>query len=337
MTEVVIVILNYNGKNYLEQFLPITKKFSSCPIYVVDNHSTDDSVDFLNKHHPDILQLNFKENYGYSGGYKKALALIEAKYFILLNSDIEVTENWIAPVISLMEKDPMIASCQPKILSYHEKDTFEYAGAAGGYIDKLGYPFCRGRIFEVAEKDQGQYDDDKEVFWATGACLFLKAESYHKAGGLDADFFAHMEEIDLCWRLKSLGFKNFYCGGSKIYHIGGGTLHKTNPRKTYLNFRNSLITLHKNSSTTALLWKIPSRLLLDGLAGLRFMLMGSFSDFFAVIKSHLHYWTSLRKTEAKRKQNNKVKTIAQPGHVFPGLIIYEYFLRNGRKFSKLKF
>ncbi len=337
MSKVVIVILNYNGKNYLEQFLPITKKFSDCPIYVVDNHSTDNSVAYLNEHHPDIIQLNFEENYGYSGGYKKALEIIKAEFFILLNSDIEVTPNWIEPVIELMESDDSIAACQPKILSYHNRDTFEYAGAAGGFIDTLGYPFCRGRIFDVAEKDEGQYDDNIEVFWATGACLFVRASSYRQAGGLDEDYFAHMEEIDLCWRLKSMGFKNFYCGGSKIYHIGGGTLHKTNPRKTYLNFRNSLITLHKNSNGVALLWKIPFRLVLDGLAGLRFVATGSFGNFTAIIKSHLHYWASFVKIETKRKQVQRQVSISKLSQVLPGFIVFEYFLKNARKFGKLRF
>lgn len=338
MASVAIVILNYNGKNYLEQFLPVTKKYSKPhTIHVVDNKSIDDSVAYLTESHPDIKLLLFSENYGYSGGYKKALEQIVADYYILLNSDIEVTENWIDPILTIMERDSAIAACQPKVLSFNNKDMFEYAGAAGGFIDRLGYPFCRGRIFESTEKDYGQYDDSGEVFWATGACLFLRSNAYHKAGGLDEDYFAHMEEIDLCWRFKKMGFKNFYCSESKIYHIGGGTLHKTNPHKTYLNFKNSLITLYKNSSLRQLFWKMPLRLGLDVMAAIRYLTLSSRGNFQAVIKAQYSFWRHISKHEIKRKKVVDLSKVNKLSAMFPGSIVVAYFFKNDRKFSRLKF
>ena len=267
MNKVAIAILNYNGKNLLEQFLPSVIKYSNgYPIYIIDNASTDDSIEFIKRQYPAIETILLSENYGYSGGYNQGLLKINATYFILLNSDIEVTENWIGPIISLLEDNDQIAACQPKILSFLEKDKFEYAGAAGGFIDTLGYPFCRGRIFDKVETDLGQYDDTREIFWATGACLFMRSSAFQESGGFDEDFFAHMEEIDLCWRLQHLGYKIFYNHQSTVYHLGGGTLKKSNPFKTYLNFRNSLYTLYKNASFISLFWKLPLRWILDLLA-----------------------------------------------------------------------
>ena len=246
MTKTAVVILNWNGKKFLEQFLPYVIKHSSsdAEVIVADNASNDDSVEFLKNNYPEIQIINNNENGGFSKGYNEALSKIDAEYYVLLNSDIEVTENWIKPIIDLMDSDKSIAVCQPKLRSYHQKEMFEYAGAAGGFIDKYGYPFCRGRIFNSIEVDNGQYDDTCEVFWATGAAMFVRAELYHKFGGLDNDFFAHMEEIDFCWRLKNEGYKIMYCADSVVYHVGGGTLPKNSSRKTFLNFRNNFNLLY---------------------------------------------------------------------------------------------
>jgi len=247
-TKTAVVILNWNGKKFLEKFLPavIEKSSASADVYVADNCSSDDSVCFLKQKFPQVKIIKNKKNYGFSAGYNQALKQIEAEYFVLLNSDIEVTDNWIEPVINLMESDKTIGACQPKLMSFNDKSLFEYAGAAGGFIDKYGYPFCRGRLFQTIEEDKNQYNDTIEIFWATGACLFVRAEIFKKLGGLDDDFFAHMEEIDICWRMKNAGYKIMYCPNSTVYHVGGGTLHKSNAKKTYLNFRNNLSLLFKN-------------------------------------------------------------------------------------------
>ncbi len=338
MVKVAIVILNYNGKDYLEKFLPNVEQFSvGHQIIVADNCSTDDSIQLLEDKFPKVTLIKFDSNAGYSGGYKLALEQIAAEYYVLLNSDIEVTENWVEPVIDLMDADKKIAACQPKILSYAERGKFEYAGAAGGFIDTLGYPFCRGRIFETLEEDNGQYDDEVEVFWATGACLFFRASAYHEAGGLDASYFAHMEEIDLCWRLKGLGYKNYYCGKSKIYHIGGGTLHKSSPRKTFLNFKNSLTTLFKNSTLTQVLWKIPARLTLDGIAGLKFLLTGEVGNFFAVIKAHFSFYGSLPSAISKRRIIQAQRKVRTYREMYAGSIVVAYFLKGIKTFRGLKF
>ena len=337
MGKVAIVILNYNGKNYLEQFLPTLKKYSpGHHIIVADNQSTDDSIAFLTKYHQDIKRVILSKNFGYSEGYNRALKGIKADYYVLLNSDIEVTENWIEPVISLMDQNPEIAACQPKVLSHAQREKFEYAGAAGGFIDILGYPFCRGRIFDTVENDTGQYDDSREIFWATGACLFVRGSAYFEAGGLDPDYFAHMEEIDLCWRLKRMGNKIFYCGNSKIYHVGGGTLHKSNPFKTYLNFRNSLITLYKNSPASQLIWKIPLRWALDIIAAIRFLAYLSFSDFGAVAKAHAAFLWHIFSIEAKRKTVLKLGGTIPFKEMYNGSIVIGYFLKNVKAFSNLR-
>ena len=246
--KVAVVILNWNGKSFLEKFLPSVFACNSsyAEIIVADNASTDDSVSFLKSKYPQIKIIQNSSNGGFAKGYNDALKLVEAEYYVLLNSDVEVTPNWIDSVIQLMDTDKSIAACQPKIRAFDDKKSFEYAGAGGGFIDKYGYPFCRGRILDTLEEDKGQYNDVREVFWATGACLFVRSECYHKVNGFDEDFFAHMEEIDLCWRLKNLGYKIMYSPNSTVFHVGGGTLNKTSPKKTYLNFRNNLILLCKN-------------------------------------------------------------------------------------------
>jgi hypothetical protein len=338
MDKVAIVILNYNGKHFLEKFLPTVIKYSEGhPIYVIDNQSKDDSTSYLTANYPQIRQILLDNNYGYSGGYKSGLAQIRAEYFILLNSDIEVTHNWIRPVIDNMEADPTIAACQPKILSYHQRDHFEYAGAAGGFIDKLGYPFCRGRIYSTIEKDEGQYDDQIDIFWATGACLFIRSTAYEEVGGLDEGYFAHMEEIDLCWRLKTKGYRIVYIPESFIYHVGGGTLNKTNPYKTYLNFRNSLYTLYKNSATSELIWKIPLRWLLDLFAVAMFIVKGQIKDASAIFKANWVFLTHLSKLKPLRKKSLNLGPKRRHTEVFPGLSAVNYFLLRKRKFDKYNF
>ncbi|MEZ5028863.1 MAG: glycosyltransferase family 2 protein, partial [Ferruginibacter sp.] len=265
---VAIVILNWNGKPFLEKFLPSVKvsayKFKK--IIVADNASTDDSVNFLQKVHPEISIIQNESNLGFAKGYNNALKKIEADYYVLLNSDVEVTPGWIEPVISLMETNKAIAACQPKILAYADKETFEYAGASGGWIDKFGYPFMRGRIFDDCEKDNGQYNDVQPCFWASGAAFFVRSSVYHQLGGLDEFFFAHQEEIDFCWRVQLAGHKVYVQPASVVYHVGGGTLPKGNSRKTFLNFRNNLIMLYKNLPTAAALWKLPFRIMLDAVS-----------------------------------------------------------------------
>ena len=239
MTKTAVVILNYNGEKFLREFLPVVIKLSgNAKIVVADNGSTDLSVELLKQKFPTVELIRLDNNYGFCGGYNRALKQVEAEYYVLLNSDVEVTPEWLEPLVALLDSSSDIAAAQPKVLSYNDKDHFEYAGAAGGFMDSLGYPFCRGRLFDITEKDTGQYNDTREVFWATGACLIIRSAVYHKLGGLDEDFFAHMEEIDLCWKVQRAGHKVYYCGTSHVFHVGGGTLSKSNPRKTYYNLRN---------------------------------------------------------------------------------------------------
>ncbi|MBX9852786.1 MAG: glycosyltransferase family 2 protein [Cytophagaceae bacterium] len=335
MNQVAVVILNWNGRHFLERFLPsVIQHSGQAKIVVADNASTDDSVEFVKKHFPSVEIILIPTNQGYTGGYNYALPKVEAKYYVLLNSDIEVTPGWLEPVIALMEKDSSIAACQPKIKSFAEKNKFEYAGAAGGFIDKLGYPFCRGRIFDSVETDEGQYNDTREIFWATGACLFVRSTAYYEAGGLDNDFFAHMEEIDLCWRLQHAGYKIYYCGNSEVYHVGGGTLTKSNPRKTYLNFRNNIALLYKNLPHKGFYRKILLRLLLDGLAGMKFFVSESPMHSFSVMKAHFSIYSSIKKLHNKRHNG---KTVDNLRNVYPGSIAYDYFVRKKKKFIDLKF
>lgn len=338
MTEVAVVILNYNGQELLRKFLLSVLKFSGdARIIVADNNSSDGSVGVLEKEFPQVEVIRISSNLGFCGGYNYALAKIEAEYFVLLNSDVEVTENWIEPVISLFRKNTRIGAAQPKILSYSDKQSFEYAGAGGGFIDALGYPFCRGRIFNSLEKDSHQYDTSAPIFWATGACLFVRADLFKKMGGLDEDFFAHMEEIDLCWKLNRAGYSVFYQGASTVYHLGGGTLSATNPRKTYLNFRNGLSLIFKHNQSSQLIWKFPVRILLDWAAIIKFLLEGSGGSGMAVLKAHFNFLASLRREIKKRNDlknqipNFKVKNI------FAGSIVLEFYLRKKKKFFDLKF
>ena len=334
-----VVILNWNGKHYLEKFLPIVIQYSpNTPVIIADNLSTDDSVSFVREKYPSVELILNSANDGFAKGYNDALKKVNAEYFILLNSDVEVTGNWIDPIIDLMDADRSIAACQPKILAYHNKTTFEYAGASGGFIDKYGYPFCRGRIFNAIENDNGQYNDAREVFWATGACMFVRAEVFNKLGGFDEDYFAHMEEIDLCWRMKNLGYKIFVQPASVIYHVGGGTLNKISPRKTYLNFRNNLITFTKNHARKYLFIKVFHWMTLDGIAAFKFLLEGEPAHFFAVIKAHFYYYSKLSSTLAKRK-----KLRSEPGYrstescILDNNIVVLHYLKKLKSFTELKF
>jgi GT2 family glycosyltransferase len=337
MKKAAVVILNWNGKKFLEQFLPsVTRHTSSvAEIVLADNASTDDSVAFVQKNYPSITILVNKENGGYAKGYNDALKQLGHEYFILLNSDVEVTEGWIEPLLERMDADPGIAAMQPKILSYHKKDEFEYAGAAGGFIDKYGFPFCRGRIFETFEKDLGQYNDEQEIFWATGACLFVRASAYKEAGGLDEDFFAHMEEIDLCWRLKNLGHRILYSPASHVYHVGGGTLNKANPQKTYLNFRNSITLLFKNHAPGYFLIKMPMRLSLDGIAAIKFLFSGQPAHFWAVLHAHWSYYMNMGSNIRKRREMKKRIKKYSTSAIYQRSIVLEYFLRGKKKFTEL--
>jgi GT2 family glycosyltransferase len=301
VSKVAVVILNWNGVEFLEKFLPsVTQHSAIAGIVVADNNSTDDSVAFVKETYPSIRVVQLDKNYGFAGGYNKALQQIDAKYYVLLNSDVEVTANWLEPMIAMLENDDSIAACQPKLLDYNNRNLFEYAGGAGGFLDKYGYPFCRGRVFDNLEEDKGQYDEPAEIFWACGASLFIRSELYHSAGGLDEFFFAHMEEIDLCWRLKNLGHRIMACPESVVYHVGGGTLNKINPKKTFLNFRNSLLTLHKNLQPSDRFRILFIRLCLDGAAGAKLLLSGKPHHCWAVMRAHFSFYGNLSQNKAKR-------------------------------------
>jgi GT2 family glycosyltransferase len=337
MTKVAVVILNFNGKNFLQQFLPSVLQFSDeAKIVVADNGSTDQSAEFVKEKFQEIEVMQLRENKGFCGGYNTVLKKIQATYYVLLNSDVEVTPNWLQPVIELMDSDATIAAAQPKILSYRNKNKFEYAGAAGGLIDMLGYPFCRGRLFNSLEEDHGQYDDTVPIFWASGACLFIRADRYHEMGGLDEDFFAHMEEIDLCWRLTRAGHAIFYQGKSTVYHVGGGTLSASNPRKTYFNFRNGLSLLVKHQRFSSLLWKFPLRILLDWVAAFHFLYTGSAIHAKAVIIAHLSFIKKIRHEIIKRAAVARLVKGFKSASIFKGLIVLEYFLLGRKSIDKLK-
>jgi GT2 family glycosyltransferase len=330
MPTVAVVILNYNGIGYLEKFLPSVLKYSdNHAVWVADNASTDDSVKFLQENFPFLNLLILPQNNGYAGGYNEALAQIKADYYVLLNSDVEVTPGWIDPVIALMESDVKIAACQPKIRSHQQPAYFEYAGAAGGYLDAYGYAFCRGRIFDTVEQDLGQYDADAEVFWATGACLFIKSNAFHALKGFDASFFAHMEEIDLCWRLRSHGYRIMYTGKSVVYHVGGGTLPQSSPRKTYLNYRNNLAMLYKNLPAD-IKWKtIFIRLVLDGISSGKFIMAGRLADVWAIVRAHFAFYGMISSLQSQQ--------VGTTDGLYSGSIIWQYFVKGIRTFKRLPY
>ncbi|MGI8893215.1 MAG: glycosyltransferase family 2 protein [Bacteroidia bacterium] len=330
-----VVILNWNGKKLLEQFLPFVAEYSgNAEVIVADNASTDDSIEFVLKNFPGIQIIKNDKNYGFAEGYNVALQWVKSKYIILLNSDVEVTPGWIDPLISQMEADERIGAVQPKIKSWQDKQMFEYAGAAGGFIDKWGYPFCRGRIFNDLEEDLSQYNTSTEVFWATGACMAVRADVFLQAGGFDSDFFAHMEEIDLCWRIKNLGYKIYCSPDSIVYHVGGGTLNKYSPRKTYLNFRNNLMMMIKNLPKKKMFRTIFIRLLLDGIAAMKFLLAkNGFQHFVAVVKAHYYVYSNFNELKEKRyKLRDKNKYV---NCIYKKSIVLEHFVFNKKKYSEL--
>jgi GT2 family glycosyltransferase len=303
-----VAILNWNGKNWLEKFLPSVVRFSpNAEIYVIDNFSNDDSINFLQNNFPTVKIIKNDRNYGFAGGYNEGLKKIEADFYCLLNSDVEVTENWIEPVLNLFEKDSLISAIQPKILSFNNKNYFEFAGAAGGLIDNLGYPYCRGRVFDDLKEDKGQYNDETEIFWASGCCFFIRSKDFWEQKGFDERFFAHQEEIDLCWRLINSGKKIFYTGKSKIYHVGGGTLNKQSAQKTYLNIRNNLSMMLKNLPFPKLIWLIFFRLCLDGIAGIYFGLKQGFPHLWAVVRAHFRFYGQAVGTWKLRQKYQKDK------------------------------
>lgn len=334
---VAVAILNYNTRNYLEKFLPsvYASDYPNLKVVLIDNASTDDSVDFMRQNYPEAEIIQLEKNHGFAGGYTIGLRGVKADYFVLLNSDVEVPRNWIKPVIDIMEADKMIAVAQPKMLSYREGHMFEYAGASGGFIDAFGYPFCRGRIFDSCEKDEGQYNDTREIFWASGAALFIKSPIWEEIGGLDPDFFAHMEEIDLCWRLKNRGYKIVIVPQSYVYHVGGGTLSRENPRKTMLNFRNNLICLFKNMGTGELLWKIPVKLVLDGIAGAMYFFTGKWSSTLAIVRAHFFFYRHLFYWIGKRKQT-RASLNPNPTGKYKGSIVFAYFVLRKKSVTHLK-
>jgi hypothetical protein len=335
MKKLTIAILNYNGKTHLSNFLPsVVKHTADHEIIVIDNGSTDDSLAFLKSSFPNIKTIVFDKNYGFCGGYNKAIELIESEFIVLLNTDVEVTAFWTAPILDLLESDDKIAAVQPKILDYKSKGKFEYAGACGGYLDILGYPFCRGRIFHTIEKDQNQYQNTVDVLWASGASLFVRKTAYVQAGGLDEDFFAHMEEIDLCWRFWNSGFKVKVCPQSTVFHLGGGTLDKSSPRKTYLNFRNGLTILLKNEKTLDLFWKLPSRIVLDWIAIFQFSILSGYKHGIAILDAHWYFISTLSRQFKKRKM---IKQSPNNNPRYHGSIIWDYFVAKKKTFSKIKY
>lgn len=332
LESVAIVILNYNGRSFLERFLPgVIAHSEGCQIIVADNRSTDDSLAWMQEHYPGIPLICNDKNTGYAGGYNQALKQVTAEYLILLNSDVEVTPRWVEPVIARMELDPGIAACQPKLRAYHERQDFEYAGAAGGFLDPLGYPFCRGRIFDHVEEDSGQYDVASTIFWASGACLFIRKDAFDQMGGFDEDFFAHMEEIDLCWRLWRSGWSVWYEPESVVYHVGGGTLQATSPFKTYLNFRNNLWLLTKNLPLSQWVWKFPLRLVLDGVAGLQFLASGKGKHCWMIVKAHFDAYRRLPKMFRKRSVKSGKLNLPQEKK----WLLKQYFLLKKRTYSAI--
>jgi GT2 family glycosyltransferase len=332
---VAVVILNWNGQHFLQQFLPsvMASSYDSLKIYIADNGSNDSSVAFIKNTYPQISVIELTENKGFTGGYNESLKDLNEEYIVLLNSDIEVTPNWIKPIISLFEKDEKIAAIQPKILRFDKRDEFEYAGASGGWIDAYGYPFSRGRIFDTLEIDRHQYDDVQNIFWASGAAMFIRRKLFFEVGGFDSYFFAHQEEIDLCWRLQLAGYKILSCPSSIVYHVGGGTLSKENPQKTYLNFRNNLIMLFKNLNGLQRLYTVSIRFVLDAISAWKNLVSGKPTFFFAVAKAHVGFfnWVLFH----QKTSIFPVKRIATPSGIYAGNIVWDYFVKGKKYFSEI--
>lgn len=335
LPKVAVVILNWNGVEHLRRFLPsvVASTYPELEIILADNASTDDSVQWVQENFSQVTILQNKVNNGYAGGYNYFLPKIMADYYVLLNSDVEVAPNWIEPIIALMEADATIAACQPKIRSFLHKDYFEYAGAGGGWIDRLGYPFARGRVFDTLEKDEGQYEDNCPVFWASGAAFFVRSQCFHEAGGFNAYFFAHMEEIELCWRLQEFGYKIYVCPASVVYHLGGGTLSAGQPQKVYLNFRNNLIMLAQHWHWKQTIWKIPVRFALDALSAWKNLLTGNPGYWLAVAKAHFAfmYWMLQNYVSVLQKSRSSFSVEG----VFKGSVVKAYFLERKTLFSQI--
>lgn len=335
MPKVAIVILNWNGRKFLEQFLPsvLLSSYQNKEVILADNFSTDDSITFLQNNYPTVRIIRLSQNWGFAKGYNEALKEVEADYFVILNSDVEVTTGWIEPMIDLLENDTTIAACQPKLRSYHDKKMFEYAGAAGGWIDQYGYPFSKGRVFEICEEDCGQYDQSEPIFWASGAALFIRSSVFHEMKGFDPYFFAHQEEIDLCWRIQLAGYKIYSCPSSVVYHVGGGTLQKGSARKTYLNFRNNHIMLNKNLPLSQKIWIVPIRFFLDTISALKGLLTGDTGYFAAIVKAHfafLNWYFFHRK--------NSLFPASRKGYLHGYLaknIVWQFFVKNKKTFSEI--
>ncbi|MGC3948558.1 MAG: glycosyltransferase family 2 protein [Chryseolinea sp.] len=336
MSRTAVVILNYNGVQLLEKFLPtVVANSYGAEVIVADNASADGSRTWIKDNYPSVRIIALDQNYGFCGGYNRALREVAADYYLLLNSDIEVTEGWLTPLVSILDTRADVSAVQPKILSYHKRGEFEHAGAGGGFIDKFGYPFCRGRIFDTIENDHGQYNDDVPVFWSSGACMLIRARSFHQFGGFDEDYFAHMEEIDLCWKLHRDNQRVMYCGSSIIYHVGAGTLAYGSPRKIFLNFRNGLFMLFKHLSTAQLITRMPVRVMLDMVAALRFFIGGHWSNGAAVVQAHGEFFLNLGREIKKRRQLQST----YPRYTGEGMkkrsIVFDYFVSGRKTFDQL--
>jgi GT2 family glycosyltransferase len=331
--KIAIVILNWNGQKLLEQFLPSVVNFSLelAEIYVADNASTDTSISYIKEFYPTIKIIENSKNEGYAKGYNDALANVDADIYCLLNSDVEVTKDWLNPILEVFRTDAKTAIIQPKLLDFKNKDTFEYAGAAGGFLDLYGYPYCRGRVFNSLEKDTGQFNDISTIFWASGACLFIRSKIYHQIEGLDEDYFAHQEEIDLCWRAQNIGYKVKYVGASTVFHVGGATLQDTNPQKTFLNFRNSLLNVLKNVPKQWLLFVVFSRLVFDGIAGIKFLIELRPVHTLAIVRAHVSFYYNFSKFLKKRK-----KLIKKQNYNRHTSIVWQHFVLARKKFKNLK-
>lgn len=337
MKQTAVVILNYNGAGMLRRFLPSVIEYSpEASIYVADNGSSDESCDVVRNEFPAVKLMVLDHNYGFAEGYNRALAQVDEEYAVLLNSDVEVTRGWLSPMTQFLDSNPEVAACQPKLLSFKQKDFFEYAGAAGGFIDKWGYTFCRGRIFNTVERDSGQYDDTTDVFWATGAALMIRNEVYKNNGGLDGRFFAHMEEIDLCWRLRSRGYRIACVPQSHVYHVGGATLKKENPQKTYLNFRNNLLMIYKNAPDCQLKKIMLFRKVFDNVAALKFLASGDYTAFKAVRKARRDFKAMRSGYDKARAENMKLAVTTRIPEVLKSSILYKYYLGFKHTYSSLK-
>ncbi|HEX6169499.1 MAG TPA: glycosyltransferase family 2 protein [Chitinophagaceae bacterium] len=335
LPKVAIVILNWNGQNYLEKFLPslLATAYDNKEIIVADNGSTDGSVSLLQRHFPQIKLIRFNENNGFAKGYNIALQNIQADYYAIINSDVEVQEGWLTPIINLLEQDKLNAACQPKLLSYKHRNLFEYAGGAGGWLDSFGYPFARGRVFDICEEDKGQYDTTERVFWVTGAAMVIRSSVFNEMRGFDEYFFAHQEEIDLCWRMQLAGYKLYCCPSSIVYHVGGGTLPRGNSLKTYLNFRNNQIMLFKNLPWSQKWWKVPFRIFLDAVSALKGLFIGDGGYFLSILRAHFSFlkWILFRQSKSVFPE----KKDGKPAGLYKGNIVWEHFVRGKKYFSQL--